>query len=190
MPHKFHPENIDRLLSPERREKLDSFRVLSLLPVLQYDRIADIGCGPGYFTIPFAKHLYDGRIYAIDIQQEMLDAVKEQADRIRLSNVEVLHYNEGEKLPLNDEAVDGAFVAFMLHEADSPRELLDEARRILRRSGWLALLEWHKREMDEGPPLEIRISEDEARVLGQDSGFRIEARYSLNDDQYMLIMRK
>ncbi len=194
MPHKFDPSHIQRniqhLLSPERRDSLDYHRVISMLPILPYHRIADIGCGPGYFTIPFAKHLFDGKVYAIDIQKEMLDAVREQVERVRLTNVEIILYREGDRLPFEDGALDGAFAAFSLHEADNPKGMLEETYRVLHRGGWLAMLEWHKRDMDEGPPQEIRIAEEDLRNMAQEAGFRFASRHNLNDKQYMITMRK
>ena len=188
MPHKFDPKNIDALLSAERQNYLDPSRVMARLPLRPYQVLADIGCGPGYFTIPLAKYLFDGKLFAVDVQQEMLVAVKRELDRVRLTNVELV-LSEEKKLPFEDDSLDGAFAAFMMHEADDRSALLEDTRRCLRGGGWLAMLEWHKREMDEGPPLEDRIDETELREAAQEVGFRLTASQSLNDRQYMVLMR-
>ena len=189
MPHKFDSKNIDLLLSPERQQTLDIHRVLALLPLRSYQVLADIGCGPGYFTIPLAKHTFDGKVYAVDIQQAMLDATKAELDRIHLTNVELV-LSEDERLPMEAGSLDGAFAAFVAHEADNAKEMLEEAWRCMHEGGWLALLEWHKREMEEGPPLEDRIDQADLLEIAQEVGFRLASRHSLNDDQYMLLMRK
>jgi ubiquinone/menaquinone biosynthesis C-methylase UbiE len=189
MPHKFDPENKDLLLSAERRQSLDIHYVMSIIPVLRYHTVADIGCGPGYFSVPLGKHLFDGKVFALDIQQEMLDAAKKQLDRIHLTNVELMLTEEA-KLPLEDDSIDGALVSFAIHEADNPKTMLAEAKRCLRIDGWLALLEWHKREMESGPPLEDRIDEADLRQMAEKAGFRHLTRHSLNKDQYMLVMNK
>ena len=189
MPHKFDPNNKDELLSSDRQQSLDIHHVMSLIPILRYQTVADIGCGPGYFTVPLAKHLFDGKVYALDIQQEMLDAARHQLDRIHLTNVELM-LTEEDKLPLEDGSIDGAFVSFTIYEADDPRTMLAEAKRCLRNDGWLALLEWHKRETESGPPIEDRIDEVDLRQMAEEAGFRQTTRHSLNDDQYMLVMHK
>ena len=189
MPHKFDPQNNHLLVADDRQLSVDTHRVLSLLPINRYHSVADVGCGPGYFTLPLAKYLFDGRVYALDIQQEMLDAASAELNRVRLSNVDVMLTHE-DRLPLEDGSVDGAFIAFAIHEADDPRNMLAETRRCLRDNGWLALLEWHKREMDDGPPVEDRIAEDDLRSMASEAGFGLTNRHSLNDSQYMLIMRK
>jgi ubiquinone/menaquinone biosynthesis C-methylase UbiE len=189
MPKKFDPKNKDVLLSPGRQERLDVQRVISLLPMGPHHVVADIGCGPGYFAVPLGKYLFQGKVFAIDVQEEMLEATKEALKRIHLTNVEVL-LSEESKFPMQDGDLDGAFAAFVVHEAEDPSGMLAELERCLRPGGWLALLEWHKREMDSGPPLEERIEEADLLEMAQKAGFRLERRHSLNSDQYMLVMRR
>lgn len=186
---KFDPGNKDVLMSSERRKALDAQRLLSLIPVMPHHVVADIGCGPGYFTVPFAKYLFDGKLFALDIQQEMLDATREQLKAVNLTNVEI-KLSEEEKLPLEDESLDGGLAAFVLQEAENPDALLKEARRCLKKSGWLALLEWHKKKTKEGPPVKQRIEEKKLRSMAEKLGFRFGSRHDLNGSQYMLLMRK
>ena len=177
------------LMSPKRQLDLDVHHVMSLIPILPYHTVADIGCGPGDFTVPLGKHLFDGKVYAIDAQQEMLDATKQELERVRLTNVELV-LSKGRKLPLEDDSLDGALAAFELHGAGKPEALLKDALRCLRKGGWFALLEWHRREMEEGPPLERRIDEAQLREMAENVGLRFTRRHSLNDSQYMLLMSK
>ena len=189
MPRVFDPARIEVLLAPKRRELLDQDRVISMIPLRPYHTVVDIGCGPGYFAIPLGKSVFDGKVYAVDIQQEMLDATKQELERVRLTNVEPVLSPE-ESIPLEDDSLDGAFSAFVVHEADDPRQMLNETLRCLRRGGWLALLEWHKRKMDEGPPVKERIDEAALREMALKVGFRFTSRHGLNENQYMLLMRK
>jgi len=186
---KFDTKNMDELLSSERRRTLDTHRLLSLLPIHLHHVVADIGCGPGYFTIPLGKYLFDGKVFALDVQQEMLDATQKALEALHLTNVEVMRSKES-KLPLDDECLDGALVAFVLQEASNARALLKDTLRCLKKSGWLAVLEWHNREMDEGPPLGQRIEEGKMREMAEKLGFRFTARHDLNGNQYMILMRK
>ena len=176
-------------VSVQRPQDLDTLRVISLIPLRPYHVVADVGCGPGYFAVPLGKVVFDGKVYAVDAQQKMLDLVGEELERVRLTNVELVK-SKKDKLPLEDDSLDGAISAFGLHGSDNVQGLLEEALGCLRQGGWLALLEWHKREMDEGPPLERRIDEDELRQTALEVGFRFTARHALNDRQYMLLMRK
>ena len=186
---KFDPKNKDVLLSAERRRSLDTHRLLSVLPMFAHHWVADIGCGPGYFTVPIAKYLFDGKVFALDIQTEMLDATRGALEKLHLTNVDIMRSKET-KLPLEDESLDGALLSFVLQEATNPKALLKDTRRCLKKSGWLAILEWHKREMDDGPPVEQRIDESEMRALTEELGYRMTSRRDLNGDQYMVLVRK
>ena len=60
-------ERIRRLVDPERARMLDTFFIFNFCGIDIYDKVAEIGCGPGLFTIPLAKHLSHGKVYALDI---------------------------------------------------------------------------------------------------------------------------
>ena len=188
MSEKFDHNHKAELLSADRYETTDPQRLISMLPVLVYHEVADIGCGPGFFTIPFAKYLFDGKVHAIDVQQEMLDAAEERVREVNLTNVDLKLAGEDE-LPLEDDSLDGAFLAFVLHETESPAAMLSEARRCLRKGGWLAALE-HKETAQDGPPVNRRLDQTEVGDMARDLGFRIETAHNLNDHHYMLVMRK
>ncbi|MFH1559794.1 MAG: methyltransferase domain-containing protein [Chloroflexota bacterium] len=189
MPNKLNPDRKDVLLAPERRDLLDPDRVISMIPLRPYHRVADIGCGPGYFAVPLAKYVNQGKLYALDMREEMLEACRQRLSAVHLSNVEVLHYG-AKKLPLDNDSVDGAFMAFVLHKAGDKEGLLAEAQRLLERGGWLAVLEWYKQAMEEGPPLEDRVSEEEAKELGEKAGLRFVSQRDLNGKNYLVLFRK
>ena len=172
MPTKFDPANIDKLLGKGR---LDTHRLLTVIPVQPHHVVADIGCGPGYFTVPLAKFLFDGKVYALDVQKEMIEAARKQVDEVRLSNVEFVESRRRRRCRWRMAASTARLLAFVLQEADSPRALLKEARRCLRTTGWLAVLEWQKKEMDEGPPMEQRIEEKKMMDMATKLGFRFTA---------------
>ncbi len=179
----------DARLVIDARKNLDSHRVLSLLPLLPYHVVADIGCGPGIFAIAFGKYVFDGKVFALDERQEMLDATKAELERIHLTNVQLI-LAPRDKVPLEENSLDGAFAAFVLHRVENKQGLLEEIFRCVRKAGWLAIIEWHKRQDEEGPPLEQRVAEAEARALAEQAGFHFASRYDLNNTQYMLVMRR
>ena len=64
--------------------------IITFMPIDPYDHVADIGCGPGYFSIPLAKHLVYGKLYSLDILDEMLDVLRERVAEQNLGNMEIL----------------------------------------------------------------------------------------------------
>ena len=182
-------EFIKALLDPSREEELDSFRVIALMPIDPYDHVADIGCGPGYFAIPLAKHLINGKLFALDILDEMLDTLRDRVAEANLGNVEVIKCSQTEfSLPGN--SLDGVFLAFVTHQNDDRAAFLEAAMRLLKPRGWCTILEWYRKETGGGPPLEKRIEPDELEALVKRVGFRFRWWRDLNGRQYMAMMRK
>ena len=181
---------MDQLLSSERREMLDVFRILSLLPLRPYHVVADIGCGPGLFTIPLAKALPGGMVYALDIQEEMTEACQRRIQEARLGNVDVMLTKET-GFPLENGSLDGAFVAFVLHSQIDRSGFLRSVLDLLKPGGWLAQLNWHLiPETTQGPPPERRIAVEEVLRLMDEVGLRTVLRRELNDQQYMMVSHK
>jgi len=185
---KFNVDNMQVLVSPERSQAIDTDALLSGLPISPSDVVADVGCGPGFLTLPLARYLTEGRVHALDIQQAMLDAVQRSLDAEGLTNAEVALSTEN-RLPLEGNTLDGAFLAFVLQEAHSPDALLIEVQRCLKDDGWLAVLEWHKRDMDYGPPVARRIDPDTMDAKLRTLGYQTPKRRELNADQYLMITR-
>ena len=186
---KLDPAVKDVLLAPERREHLDPDRVIAMIPLRPYHIVADIGCGQGFFTVPLAKYVSQGKLYALDTSEDMLDACRQHLSAVRLSNVELLSCGEVD-FPLPAGSLDGAFVAFVLDEVKDRKGFLAAAQEALQKSGWLALLEWYKQKMDEGPPVKERVSEEEAKKLGQGAGLRHVSTRDLNGKSYLMLFRK
>ena len=175
--------------APKRSEVPDPDRVISMIPIRPYHIVADIGCGSGHFAIPLAKYVNQGKLYAMDTKEKALEACRQRLSEVHLNNAEVLHCGP-KKLPLDKDSVDGAFLAFVLHEVKDKTGLLAEAQRAMQKGGGLAVLEWYKQAMEDGPPLEDRVSEEEVRELGQKAGLRFVSVRDLNGQNYLILFRK
>ncbi len=182
-------EFIKRLLRPERAEILDPLVIMSFCPINLHDTVVDIGCGPGYFTLPLAKVLVNGKLYALDIDDEMLAACRARVTQARMGNVEVLQCSEFE-FPLEPASVDGAFLAFVVQASPDKPRFLREVHDLLRPRGWCTVLEWYRKETEYGPPLERRIEPDELEKIAQSAGFRPRGWRDINGDNYMMTLRK
>lgn len=186
-PGKFPVSNRAVLIDPDRGRVLDPTRIISLMPIKPEHVVMDVGCGNGFFTFPLAKHLGKGRVYAVDMQAEMLQDIRHRVDVGGIRNVEAV-LSEELDIPLSAQSVDGAFSAFMFHETYNPPAFLQMVRSILKPNGWLTLLEWYKKEMENGPPVAERIDEQECMRLLKEAGFKLSSQPYLSDEHYMYVV--
>ena len=188
MPHKFDTRQRQRLLSEERYEALQPESLLRDLGLKQGDTMADIGCGPGFFTIPAAQIVGKrGLVLAADVQGEMLTAVKGRVAEHELTNVRVVKTSETD-VPLPAESCDFVLLAFVLNEIDQRSRFLHRVARLLKPEAHIVVLEWRKEEQTDGPPLEDRLSEEELTADAQAAGLRISQSRELNDRQYLCVL--
>ncbi len=182
-------EFIKALLSKERQERLDPFTVLTHLPIDPYEQVADIGCGPGYFTVPLGKYLIHGKLYALDISDEMVEAARRRVQEANLTNVTVETCGDYD-FPVPEGSLDGVLMAFVVHSNQDRPALLKAIADLLRPRGWCAIMEWHRVETEQGPPLEMRMEPSELRESAEKSGLEFASFRELNEFQYMCVFRK
>ena len=181
-------EFIQRLLSPERSQAVDTFLVLTYSEINLHDTVADIGCGPGFFTLPLAKYLVSGKLYALDIDDDMLAACQERVTQTQLGNVEILKCDEF-SFPLEAASLDGAFLAFVIQQSPDKPRFLRAVRELLQPRGWCTILEWYRIETEFGPPLERRIDPTDLEAMAREAGYRNRGWRDLNGEQYMMTLR-
>ena len=189
MPNTLDLAKKDALPAPKRRDMPDPDRVISMIPIRPYHIVADIGCGQGHFAVPLAKYVNQGKLYAMDTKEKALEACRQRLSEVHLDNAEVLHRGP-KKLPLDKDSVDGAFLAFVLNEVKDKTGLLAETEKVMQKGGWIAILEWYKQAMEDGPPLEDRVTEEEVKELGQKAGLRFVSQRDLNGQNYLVLFRK
>jgi ubiquinone/menaquinone biosynthesis C-methylase UbiE len=186
MAQKFDAKKAEILDSADRRKLLNPDSILGKAGLSRDTVFADLGCGSGYFAIPAS--LIVKKVFAIDVQEEMLDIIREKIRMGKLTNIETLLSKES-SIPLPDNSVDVLFMANVFHELDDRGAILKEAKRIISR-GRLIIIDWKKMEMEMGPPIEERLSEDEVVSICEDGGFRILERLDAGQYNYMLVFGK
>ena len=128
-------EHAGWLSTPIRRLITDPRRVLKGLAG-PGDIVADLGCGPGFFTLPLAEAVGDGgRVIAVDLQPAMLDKVRERAARSGLPERIRLQQCSADSLGLGEAEVDFALAFWMVHEAPDAGHFMVEVRAALRPGG-------------------------------------------------------
>jgi ubiquinone/menaquinone biosynthesis C-methylase UbiE len=130
------------LSTPVRRLVTDPRRMLKGLAG-PGDAVADIGCGPGFFTLPLAEVVGDaGNVIAVDLQAAMLDKVRARAEKAGLLRRIRLHQCGPDSLGLADAGpLDFVLAFWMIHEVPSRALMLGEVFDVLRPGGRLLAVE-------------------------------------------------
>ena len=151
---------------------------------------ADFGCGYGTFTIPAAR-IIRGKVYAFDIEPEMIELAKKKSREMGLHNVEpVLRDFVLEGSGLKDSCVDFVMLFNILH-LSKPIDLLKESYRILRSGGKAGIIHWnYDATTPRGPSMNMRPKPEQCRHWAESVGFVFEKRLDLKPFHYGLLMRK
>lgn len=184
-------ENIEGLLRPGLEASYDPQSLIALVPIHTDQNVADVGSGPGWLSIPLAKYLYGGKLHAIDPRPEMLDAIRRQTEKFRMANVDFMEAKLS-ALPLDDGSVDGAVLSDTLSEVGRSKGIVKECARILKKGGWLAVVEWAPTgtTLEFGPATKQRVAMDEVLAMGTDNGLtRIRSR-DMGFSHYVVVFRK
>lgn len=186
--HKFHGD-ITRLDNPKRREILPVETIIEALgDIREGSSIADLGCGTGYLTIPLAKHLLkdkkDGTVYAVDINSEILEVLKERAKGIE--NIKILQSEEN-SFPIESGTIDASFLVTMFHELDDPAAFLMEIRRISKPFHQIVVVDWSDVQGEMGPPMSERVPEKDLIKFFKDRGYALKKRFAPSRYMYGLV---
>ena len=177
----------------ERAERMQEERpdaVLDTMRLESGDVVADIGCGSGYYARRVAERVApDGRVYCVDIQPEMLDIMRELADRDGVTGiVPVLGEPDNPKLPAGN--VDWIILADVYHEMSDYEAMLAGMRASLAPGGRVALLEY-RIEDGTGDNLKADHAMSVRQVLAewQPAGFALAALHEFLPGQHLFIMK-
>ena len=184
MVHKFDLKKAGILDDPERVKILNPAIILEKLGLTKEMIIADLGCGTGFFSIPVARRVK--KVFALDIQEEMLDILREKIKKEKITNIEVILSGES-YIPLSDKSVDILLMANVFHELEDKLSLLKEVKRVLKINGRLMIIDWKKIEMDFGPPFQERLYEKEVIDTYYGNGFMLLESSNIGPYNYLLI---
>ena len=174
---------------PEREREEKPSLLMKNLELKTDAVIADVGAGSGYFTFRLAEKVPEGKVYAVDIQPEMIEILKKRKKALEVANVEtILSVEDDTKLPEN--AVDAVLLVDAYHEFSFPREMLASMYRGLKPGGRIFLLEYRA----EDPLVPIKplhkMSQKQAKLEFAASGFRwLETRDFLPRQHFMIFER-
>lgn len=179
-------------------------------------KVADLGAGSGAYTAAAASQVgTSGRVYAVEVQKELLSRIKNNADNAAsqvpvssgeksassdsikrvfrgATNVEVIWGDI--ELPggtkIKDALLDAVIVSNVLFQAEDKKGLVEEVKRILKPKGRVLVVDWKESYRGMGPHPDHIVSEQSAKKLFEGSGFSLDRSISAGDHHYGFIVVK
>lgn len=157
------------------------------------DKVADFGAGGGNFAAVISRLVGpQGRVYAVEIQKNLVEALEARARSERLSNVEViwgdLEAENGTKIASG--ALDAVIMVNCLFQAEDKLAMMKEASRTLRSGGRFFIIDWSESWGGLGPQLGQVVNESDARAFAESAGFTFERSFDAGSRHYGLAFRK
>jgi len=142
--------------------------------------VLEVGPGPGFFSVPVAKFLKDGKLVLADIQPEMLDKARKRIEKRNIRNVEYYHCS-GQNFELPENHFDCVYLVTVLGEVENREQYIHEFYRMLKPDGLLSVSE------QAGDPDKLTI--EETKTLAEKSQFIYNELYG-NKRNYTINFRK
>ncbi len=169
---------------------LDPQEVLKELKLKKGLTAADFGSGSGGWVMPLAKILEEGKVYAIDILEEPLSALKAKLNSEKIFNVEAIQADvETEKgTRLSESSCDLVLMTNLLFECEDKKAVFQEAKRVLKPGGRILVVDWQK---DNPFTKKIeKVSFGEIKKIAKALNLKLEKEFPAGTYHYALILVK
>jgi len=169
---------------------LDPDEVLDQLNLKNDMVAAEFGAGSGSFTIFLAKRLDEGLVYAVDVLETSLSALKSRQLLENLNNIKIVKgdLEKPNGSTISDSSLDLVVIPNVLFQAENKIAIISEADRVLKKRGCLVLIDW-KPEASKGPE-EGRISSGEAKEMAEEVGFKFKKEIEAGSYHFGLVFEK
>ena len=188
--HRLHSDPkayIGALEGPKRDAYQKPQEVMTALGIKPGEVIADIGAGSGYFTFRLALHVGDkGRVYAVDVSPDMILHINRRIRELNVNNVvSVLSDPDDPLLP--DHSIDRFFFSESWHHIENQTKYLAIMKRMLKPGGEVVMIDFQKKDLPVGPPLQMRIGREDLIKQMESHGFRLTKEYTFLPYHYFQI---
>ncbi|MEX0597655.1 MAG: class I SAM-dependent methyltransferase [Candidatus Paceibacterota bacterium] len=174
----------NRFLSPQE--------IVKQFGIVANSQVADFGSGAGDFAIAIAEIVAPkGKVYAIDVLESAHQSLRSLYKIKGITNIELILANleceSGSNLP--KESLDLVMIHNIMFQVNNKKNLIQEAYRVIKDSGKLAMIEWDMMSPI-GPPKNLRLPEREVLSLIQNNGFVIESKIEAGKYHYGYVFNK
>jgi ubiquinone/menaquinone biosynthesis C-methylase UbiE len=185
----FPPEKLGELEVRDRDEWQEPDRIMDALGIFDGARVADIGAGGGWFTVRLARRVGpNGRVYAEDVQRQMIESIERRMQRENLRNVETkLGTPTDPRLPGNLNAV---LIVDTYPQLDDPVLMLKHLAAALAPNGRIGIVDFKKDLFGPGPAMNERLEPEEIIRGAARAGLKLQAHHKFLRYQYLLVFTR
>jgi len=167
---------------------IDPQEIFKQLKLKKNMTAADFGCGSGGWAMPLARKLEEGKIYAIDILEEPLSALRARTRLEKIFNIEVIKSDIEKTSRLFPESCDLVLITNLLFEVKDKKSVLEEGKRVLKPGGKILVVDWQ--EKTPLGPKEGRVSPEEVKNLAKELNLKLEKEFEASLYHWGLILVK
>ncbi len=180
--HQHHGKSSSDILSAEV--------ILKAADIKNGDKFLDAGCGDGYVSIEASDRVgSDGEVFAVDVYPDSIDIVKNEIKKRNIKNIQPIVADITNELPLNDNSIDLALMANVLHgfvDGGEVDQVMSNMVNVLKPGGIFAVVEFRKVESSRGPPFHVRISPEEVGNILKNYEFEVVDSHEIGEYHYMV----
>jgi ubiquinone/menaquinone biosynthesis C-methylase UbiE len=162
---------------------------LRALGLKENDIVADLGAGTGHYSLPAGALVPKGKVYAVELQKDFLNKIKDKVVEFHLKNVEIIWGNVEKKggTKIADNAVDVVIASNILFQVEDKEMFIAEIKRILKSKGKVLFVDWSVDSIFKKTAI---IPKDKALALFEKYGFTLDREIDAGEHHYGMILAK
>ncbi len=173
---------------------IDPYKIFERISLSEGQRVADLGCGrTGHFVFPSVKVVGEkGIVYAVDVVKNILESIKSMARSEGFDNIQTV-WSDIElpgKTPIPEGSLDACFCVNVLFQLKNKNGALQEALRMLKKGGYLVVVDWAKKLGTLGPSESLMLKSSNVIRLAEEQGLKFVDKILPGDYHYSLIFEK
>lgn len=185
----FPPEQLGILEGPDRDAWQQPERIMDELGIGEGSVVADLGAGGGWFTVRLATRVGpNGRVYAEDVQHQMIESIRRRVQREQFKNVITILGTHTD--PRLKEPVDAVLIVSVYHEMEQPVVLLRNVGAALKPNGRIGIVDFKKDGYGPGPAMDERVDPERVIRDAEAAGLRLLSPPTFLRYQYLLVFGK
>jgi precorrin-6B methylase 2 len=180
---------IDWLERPQRQSEENTDLAIKKMNLGPASVVADIGAGSGYYSFRIASQLPQGKVYAVEVQSEMINYLRQRKEQTHTQNIIVVKA-DSMNVNLPAHSIDLAIMVDVYHELAWPREIINSLSNSLKPSGKILLIEYR----GEDPAVPIKaLHKTTVSELSREfnaNGFKLDYRGEFLPIQHFLLFKR